>query len=177
MNRFLQTLVTLAWGVWFGGLVVLFLAVGSIFQTFADRHDLAGQAASGIFRVFNGYRLGVAAAALLATFLWRLAGRSRAKVAAFALFALGALAAVYSAAVLTPKIERLRVDGQTHASTFDRLHGLSMSVYLAETIFVLGAGISISQARTAVSSERAASEGIPDTFADRSTDRVQSSSS
>jgi hypothetical protein len=143
MSRVLQTLVTLAWGLWFGGLVMLFLAVTSLFHTFSDR-EVAGAAASGVFRSFDLFRLGVAAAALIATFLWHLCGvSSRLRSLTFLFFALAVVAATCSAVLLTPRLEQLRAVQQTQSPQFRKLHGMSMGVYLAETFFVLGAGLTL----------------------------------
>jgi hypothetical protein len=142
MNRAFQILVTLAWGLWFGGLVMLFISVTSLFHTFADQRDVAATAASGLFHSFDSYRLIVAAAALVATFVWRVAGgASRLKTAVFTLFALAVIAATCSAVLITPKIERLAAAGRTNSPDFRRLHGASMGVYLVETLFVAGAGM------------------------------------
>jgi hypothetical protein len=142
MNRLFQTLVTLAWGLWFGGLVMLFMTVTSLFHTFPDR-QLAGTVASGVFHSFDLFRLGVAAGALIATFLWRVVSPSRLKSVVFLFFALAVIAATYSAVILTPQLEQLRAELQTQSPQFGKLHAMSMCVYLAETLFVLGAGLTL----------------------------------
>jgi hypothetical protein len=139
MNRILQSIVILVWALWLGGLVTLFLAVGSLFHTFADQPQIAGRAASGIFQLFSRYRLCLAAAALLLTVLWHFARRSRLKITLFVIFALATGAGVYTTAVLTPGLERLRAMGQVDSPQFGRLHELSTNVYLLETILVLAA--------------------------------------
>jgi di/tricarboxylate transporter len=141
MNRLVQTTLTIIWGLWLGGLVVLLIAVSTLFRTFPLRHDIAGEAASAIFHQFNEYRLGLAAAGLLLTGAWWLRERSRGKMALFVLLALAAVAAFVSSAVLTPKIDHLRLAQLTHTAEFARLHGLSMGIYLIETILVFAAGI------------------------------------
>ena len=143
MRRLLHIGTLLAWGLWFGGLVTLFLAVTSIFRTFDQQRDIAGQAASGVFRIFNLYCLGVCAAALVLNFLWWLAGRSGRKLVVFTLFALATIAAAYVAAVLTPKMETMRLEHQTHLAEFARLHGMAMCVYLGETILIFLAGVTL----------------------------------
>ncbi|HEX4793623.1 MAG TPA: DUF4149 domain-containing protein [Humisphaera sp.] len=143
MRRALYTGTLLAWGLWFGGLVTLFLAVTSIFRTFDQQRDIAGQAAAGVFRIFNCYCLGVCAAALVLNFLWWLAGRSGRKLVVFTLFALATVAAVYVAAVLTPKMESMRLEHRTHLPEFARLHGMAMVVYLGETILIFLAGVTL----------------------------------
>jgi hypothetical protein len=59
----------------------------------------------------------------------------------FSFFAVATLAAVYVTAILTPQMEQLRLAGQSHSAHFRQLHGLSMAVYLGETIFILLAGL------------------------------------
>src|SRR5438270_4993666 len=140
MRRILHALLSLVWGLWFGGLVMLFIAVQTLFNTFADRRPLAGEAASAIFRVFNYYHLALAAAALLLTFFWWLAGRSGRKMTVFFLLALATVAAAGVSGMLAPKLEHLRIQGLTQTTDFRRLHGLSMGVYLIETILVFLAG-------------------------------------
>ena len=75
MRRLFGMIVLLAWGLWLGGLVTLFMAVTTLFATL-DRHT-AGVGAAHIFRLFNQYQLAFAAAALLATFFWRPASGRR----------------------------------------------------------------------------------------------------
>ena len=74
--------------------------------------------------------------------------RSRVKMTMFAFIGFAATAAVYVTAILTPSIERMRKAGMTHTPDFRRLHGLSMSAYLAETLLILAAGIALAQIRT-----------------------------
>ena len=141
MRRFFAILVSLAWGLWFGGLVLLFLAVQSLFVTFADRHDLAGAAASGIFRRCNVYQLVLAGVALATTPIGR-AGRAR--TALLALFSCAAAGALVVAFVLTPRIEAMRGTDLVHSAQFRQLHGLSMLVYSLEVLLLLFAGILMS---------------------------------
>ena len=128
-----------------GGLVTLLIAVSSLFHTFAADHTIAGEAASGIFQQFNLFRLGLAATALLVTAGAWISDRSALKLAVFVLFALAVLAAVGSSLVLTPRIEHLRVLGLTRSAEFGRLHGMSMGVYLVETVLVFAAGVVLGQ--------------------------------
>jgi hypothetical protein len=138
MCRILATLVTLAWGLWFGGLIVLFMAVTALFATY-PRH-VAGQGAAQIFRVFNVYQLAVAAVALLATFGWRVIAAPRLKTSLFTLFGLATVAACMIAMYLAPQIEAMQRQGLTDSREFGRYHGYAMAVYLAETLVLLIAG-------------------------------------
>ncbi|HWE03859.1 MAG TPA: DUF4149 domain-containing protein [Tepidisphaeraceae bacterium] len=150
MSRLLQTAVTLIWGAWFGGLIALFLAVQSLFKTFAAERETAGVAASAIFHQFNAVRMALAVAALLLTFWWSTIERSRLKMTLLGLLGLAIVTATYVTAMLTPAIEKLRLAGQTHTPDFRRLHGLSMGAYLLETLFVLAAGVALAQIRQPV---------------------------
>lgn len=140
-RRFLHTLVTLVWGLWFGGLVVLFIAVSSLFSTFSAQHEVAGKAAAQIFRVFNAYQLALAAAALLGTFAWRLVGSPRLKTTLFTLFALATVAACVNTMYFAPKIAGLQAQGLAHSAHFGRLHSASMMTYVAETFCIFLAGL------------------------------------
>jgi len=146
MNRVSRTFLTIVWGLWFGGLVMLFCAVQSLFNTFAQRRDIAGEGASRIFHFFNYYHLSLAALALLLSFPWRSARAGRVKTLLFTFFALATVAAVYVSAFLTPELERLRAQGSTYGAQFKHLHGMSMGIYLGETIFVLIAGLMLAAA-------------------------------
>ena len=147
MNRLLHVVVRLAWGLWFGGLVMLFLAVQSLFATFADRHDLAGEAASDLFARFNRYRLIVAGVAIVGVILWWVVDRVHGKLILSIMLGLAVLAAIYGTLRLTPQLEELRVQGQTHTPAFAQLHGISMAIYSCEALCVLAGGLFIPTAR------------------------------
>lgn len=140
MRRVLSTLVLLIWGLWFGGLIVLFISVSSLFSSLPDRH-VAGQGARHIFRAFNAYQLGLAAAALLITFAWWVAGPRRIPTALFTLFALATVGACVTTMYIAPQIEQLTNRGLTQSAQFDRLHGCSMGVYVAQSVLLLVAGV------------------------------------
>ena len=141
MRRLLFTLLLLIWGLWFGGLIVLFIAVQTLFNTFADRHDLAGQGAARIFHAFNAYQLALAAAALIVTFVWRVVGPPRLKTTLFAFFAIATVGACAIAMYFTPHIELLQHQGLTTSTQFKKLHGMSMGVYMGEVVALLIAGL------------------------------------
>lgn len=141
MGRFLATIVTALWGLWFGGVVMLFIAVSSLFNTFHDRHDLAGQGAAPIFRTFNVYQLAIAALVLIATFAWYLIGRPRLKMGLFLLFGLATFAACVITIYVAPQIAAMQQNGLTHSPEFNRMHGYSMIAYLVEAVALLLAGL------------------------------------
>jgi hypothetical protein len=141
MTRLLATLVAIAWALWFGGMIMLFVALGSIFTTPGIDRATAGEVAAGLFPKFERMQLIFAAACLLGTFGWWIAARSRAKLALFALFGLATVAAVIETTLITPKIETLRVQGQRGTAEFDRMHRISSRVYLSGAMVLLVGGL------------------------------------
>jgi hypothetical protein len=141
--RVLPVLVTLAWGLWFGGVLAVFLAVTSLFDTFAPDRALAGTAAAGVFRRFEFYQLVLAAAAVVAAAVWRLSAPAapRRLTALLVLLALAAGTAGTSTFAISRRIETLRGQKQTTTPEFRRLHGVSMALYTAEALVLLGAGV------------------------------------
>lgn len=144
MQRVLPVLVTLAWALWFGGIVMVFVTVMSLSATFAARREDFGAAAAGVFGRFEVFQLALAAAALLATLAWRmLSARSRLKTALLACFAAATVLAVVGTTTVTPRIEAMRARGEIDAQRqrFGMLHGISSSIYLGEAVVLLVAGL------------------------------------
>jgi hypothetical protein len=137
MRYGLALLVGLVWGLWFGGLVMLFLAISYLFK--ADR-AIAVQAAPRVFDVFATYQILLAAVAVIAAAAWRLTTPRAVLTALFSLVAIAAVGAVIVAAVITPRMQKLRLAGESHGPEFRRLHGQSMMVYTTETVALLVAG-------------------------------------
>ena len=143
--RLLPVVLTLAWGLWFGGIITLFLAVTSLFDTFAPDRALAGTAAAGVFHRFEFYQLVLAAVAVAAAAGLRatrppVPGR---RTLLLVLLALAAGTALVSTLLVSSRIHRLREARMTDTPQFRRLHGMSMTVYLAESLFLLGAGLAL----------------------------------
>lgn len=143
MHRLLSTLVLLAWGLWFGAIVMVFVAVTSLFSTFADQRQVAGAAAAGVFRRFEVLQLVAAAVAVVAAFLLRTRGRGgRAATGLVGLLALAAVGALASTFVLTPRIDALRKQGVPSSSEqFKTLHRASSMVYSSQAVILLAAGL------------------------------------
>ena len=143
--------LTLAWGLWFGGIVMVFLAVTSLFQTFAPDRTLAGTAAAGVFRRFEIYQLALAAVAIVAAVAWRMVDRSHRarKAAIIALLFLATNTALISTLAISSRIEALRKSHQTDTAEFRRLHGRSMMAYTGEAAFLLAAGLVLPSALSA----------------------------
>lgn len=141
MRTVLHTLITLVWGLWFGGMACVFIVVTAIFNAFPADPSVAGQAAAHVFRSFNVYQLVLAAAALLATFFWCLAQRGKMKLGLFLLFGLATVDACIITRYLAPSLERLQQQHLTHTPDFGRLHAYSMTLYLAEAVLLLVSGL------------------------------------
>lgn len=143
MNRVVATLVCLAWALWFGGAVMVFITAMSLFSTFAPDRVTAGKAAAGVFRTWERYQLILAAVALVLTVVWRvLPGAPKLKTALFTLFAVATLLGVFSTLRITPRIEQLRREGLTmRHPEFRRLHGTSNALYAGGAAALLAAGL------------------------------------
>jgi hypothetical protein len=143
MHRLLSTIVVLAWGLWFGAIVMVFITVTSLFSTFADQRQIAGAAAAGVFRRFEVFELILAPVGFLAALLLR--GRATSRWSATLVAALLALAAVGASAshfYLTPGIDELRRQGVPPSSEqFRLLHGQSSMVYASQSVVLLAAGL------------------------------------
>jgi hypothetical protein len=137
MRYGLSLLVMLAWGLWFGGLMTVFLTVTHLFRM--DRAT-AVAAAPRIFIQFERYQLILAAVALVATVAWRFQEPRAVLTTLFILFAIASVGAIVNAAVITPKMEELRLAGQSSGPAFGALHARSMVLFMCEAVALLLAG-------------------------------------
>ena len=94
-----------------------------------------------IFHRFNVYQLSMALVAIAASLAVQAGGAGRRNTTLLGLFGLAAAAALVVAAVITPRIETLRLAGSVHSEQFRQLHGLSMIVYAAEALLLVLAGL------------------------------------
>jgi glucan phosphoethanolaminetransferase (alkaline phosphatase superfamily) len=142
MHRLLSTIVVLAWGLWFGAIVMVFVTVTSLFSTFADQRQIAGMAAAGVFRRFELFELILAPLGFFAALLLRgRSGRWSTTLVAV-LLALAAVGASASHFYLTPRIDELRRQGVASSSDeFKKLHGQSSMVYASQAVVLLAAGL------------------------------------
>jgi hypothetical protein len=137
MKRILSTIVLILWALWLGGLATLFMLVTRLFK---EHNDLFHQTAPVIFHLFEQYQIVVAAAALLASFLWIIADRRPAKIVLFCLLAIAAAGSAISSAVITPKMETARLTYGPTSKKFTSLHGKSMMIYSADMLLLVIAG-------------------------------------
>jgi hypothetical protein len=143
MRYGLSLLALLAWALWLGGLITLFISVNHLF---AVNRPIAVQAAPEIFNIFERYQIILAAVALLLTAIWRLTTPRKLHTALFFLFALASVGTIVSAAMISPKMQAIRLAGQSSGPEFRKLHGFSMMVYMSEAALLLIGGFVLTAA-------------------------------
>ena len=139
----LSFLTALAWALWLGGLMTLFLTVTRLF---AVNRPNAIVAAPQMFITFEAYQLWLAMVALLASAIWRLREPRSSLTALFFLFALTSIVAMIQSVFISPKMHRLRELGQSSGPEFMALHGKSMIHYTMEAALLMVAGFVLTRA-------------------------------
>ena len=132
IRSFLKTLLLIAWALWFGGVMGLFLSVQVLFHQTERSVFLAS--APKLFLAFERYQLLLAVTTVVATAVLR-------TMRLLVFFVIATAGAVVETTLITPRIEALRIAGETHTSQFLQLHGLSMCVYMLVAITLLAAGV------------------------------------
>jgi hypothetical protein len=143
MNWLFSRVLLLAWAVWLGGLVGVFVAVTRVFGGLAPDRALAGTVAAGVFHSWERAMLYCAAACLASSLALALRRASRAAWGTVLLLVLAAAGTGVSAWVITPGIDRLRAAGLTQTPEFRSRHGLSMATYCGIALVLLGAGLTL----------------------------------
>src|SRR5688500_17893450 len=100
MRAVLAIVTLLAWSLWFGGSVAMFLFVQTLFR---ENRAIAVEAAPMIFRVFALYQIVIGAVALLGAGIWRLTTKRAVLSVLFWLLALASVGCVVTGAVITPR--------------------------------------------------------------------------
>ena len=139
IRHWIHTFDGIVWALWFGGIIGLFISVQTLFHTVP--RDTFVQTAPHLFFAFERYQLALAAIGLATTLIWRITDAPSHATIVFWLMAISTLLAVVETAVITPRIEQLRVAGQTHSPRFMQLHGTSMGMYVLESVVLLAAGV------------------------------------
>jgi hypothetical protein len=139
MLRLSQFIALIAWALWLGGLVLLFVVVQTLFGV--EPRETFIEVAPRIFLAFERYQLLLAGLALLGTFAWRLASPSRGIAAVFTLLAAATIGALGSSLIITPRLESLRLRDQLQSPQFAQLHGVSMLIYSTQVLLLAAAGL------------------------------------
>jgi hypothetical protein len=123
--------------------MTLFISISHLFSV---NRPIAVQAAPEIFTVFERYQILLAGVALLATAIWRLTTPRKLLTALFFLFALASVGTIVSSAIISPKMQSLRMAGQSSGPEFRKLHGFSMICYTGEAAILFVGGIVLTSA-------------------------------
>src|SRR5687768_1639877 len=113
MRHVASALLILSASLWLGLLVALFLFAPAIFRAFGPERELAGKATSAMFVRFAQVQLILAAGGLVGAFLAYVRTRRTLFTILFALFAVGTVGAVAYKMFLIPRMEGLRLAGET----------------------------------------------------------------
>lgn len=138
MRRLWPALSTLFIALWLGSLAHTLLTVATLFRAFPkDQTDVAMRAAPVVFAATERLHLALAVLAVMSVLLWRRVACSRwRRLVSYALFA-ATLLAVVQIAGISPRMDALRVAGESSGSLFKRLHGVSSVQYLLQTACLL----------------------------------------
>jgi hypothetical protein len=138
MSRLFAFLTLLAWALWLGGLITLFICVITLFH---HNRSLAADSAPVLFVNFERYQLILAALALTCTVVWRIMTKNLLLNLLFLLFCLASLGAIASPLYFSKQMEILREEGKTNSQRFDTLHRQSEWVYTSEATLLVISGI------------------------------------
>jgi len=182
MRYIAASVLVVSWGLWLGGIIAVLIGVSAIFAEFrgpdivaltaapmtgeiARVNDVstgsttAGKATSSVFRAFGLYEMGVGAGALIGIVALRLMVPSKLGTIAFVCLALAASAAALTTGVVTPKIDALRLAGETKSPEFRKLHGQSMVLYSGRTLLLLATGFMLPALLVTRRDDRVAPDG------------------
>src|SRR3954470_17087710 len=141
MRYFLSSLAAVAWALWFGGLVALFLFINTLFNTMkVEYREVFDVIAPKQFLMSERFSIVAGGFALLVTFGLRLLTPRRAVTGmCVALMAAGAIC-VGKTLIITPKMLPMIHPGEAPSPEFMRLHGMYMLAGLVEALVLLIAG-------------------------------------
>jgi hypothetical protein len=128
-REFFAAVATIACGLWLGGLVMLLIAVTSLFDTFRADHATAGRAAAGLFLRFESLQILLAGIAIVGVEMSLRRGRRKLLIGVPLILA--ALVAIAIAFVITPKLDALHLAGETATDAFKSMHAAAMVAYLS----------------------------------------------
>jgi hypothetical protein len=145
MRYFLRVMVGWAWGIWFGGLLSMFLFITGLFNSLKAQglRPVFDQIAPHQFMMSQRFELVFGMLALVMTFGLRLLDRRPAVTWFFGVLALAAIVSVLNSSWLTPRMVQLIVPGAQPSDEFKRLHGLSMLASCVEAGLLLIAGAAL----------------------------------
>jgi uncharacterized membrane-anchored protein len=161
MRYLTAAMVILFTSLWLGGLITLALLVMAVFIGSGLDRETAGRATSSMFVWFGKAQLVIATFALIATFLAYLQRRGPMIVVLFTLLTIAALGAVAFSMYVVPRLEELRIAGQSQSPDFQTLHKQSERLMTAAILVVLAATLMLPALCRALYTARPTDESDP----------------
>jgi hypothetical protein len=141
MQRILSAVMLVAWGLWFGGMIALFIFIMRLFLTFKqETRPVAAQAAPVIFDTFSAYQLLVGMIACAAATLLTMMTR-RNLHAVLSLLMIAALAAAMFIRTWTVQMELLDRNVPAQINQFNAMHHRTTQLYVTSSVLLLIAGV------------------------------------
>lgn len=131
-----KNLLTLAWALWFGGMVVLLLFVTQLFK---KSHATGVDAAPVLFDTFANFQLIAGAIACISSTALSILVK-RKVLPLLTMFLLVAFGCAIELRSITHRIDTLRLSGRTDTDLFKQLHGLSGAGYVLAASVLLISG-------------------------------------
>jgi hypothetical protein len=137
----LLLLAAVAWALWFGATVSLFVFGWHYFRPgVMPSHEAAAGAANAMFLAFTPYEMALAGVGLLSAAVGVAAVPSRWTLGLLAGFVGATCMAITFGLGLLPRMEGMRQQGLTGTDQWRKLHGQSMMTLSIQALILLGTG-------------------------------------
>ncbi len=141
MRYFLASFVAVAWALWFGGLVALFVFMATLRDSMhADYHAIFDAIAPRQFAMSERFAIVVGGFALIVTLGLRVLTPHRAVTGLFVILMAAGAIAVAKPMLISPRMLDMIHSGDVQSADFRRLHGLYMLASSLEVLILLIAG-------------------------------------
>lgn len=161
MKRVLSILVTLTLALWAGSLIHTMLIVSSLFTAFPKASStVALEAAPRVFFVSERYHIALAVIAMVSLIVWRTVSCSRSKRWMMVLTLTATALAFVQTFGISARMDALRGQGLSGGPEFNKLHRLSTTEYIVQTVLVIGA-LALLPAASASSRDLCATDKSP----------------
>jgi hypothetical protein len=144
MRYFLSGLLVTAWGLWFGGLVSLFLSINRLFESMHLKYrDVFDVVAPQQFVMAERFGLVVGALALLSAFGLRVLAPGKGTTWGVVVLMAAAAIEVARPLLISRRMLPMIQPGQPPSSEFMKLHGIYMGLGSIEAVILLIAAFSL----------------------------------
>jgi hypothetical protein len=144
MRYFLSGLLAAAWGLWFGGLVFLFLSINRLFETMQLKYrDVFDVVAPYQFMMAERFGLVVGVVALLSAFGLRLLTPGKGTTWTFIVLAAAAATEIARPLLISGRMLPMIQPGQPPSPQFLKLHGIYMGLGSIEAVILLIAAFAL----------------------------------